>query len=285
MVRQLSIVFAVAAAFALPATPAVAQTPVQNPTTSSYSFFWSLATDNVSVSSASVNQGSTITLRFWLKEAAGGNALSSNNALGNGLAAYDMNLGWSNTSVLQLPSSGAANTVNTNASPNVYANGAGWTGPGGLRNGTQTTNANANGTASWAHSNISTNDSTNWVDAASTFTTSGGNFVGGDGSNNVLLTQITFMATAEGLATVTGSQMLTGAPNFTYARQDLTGTGTPITSLQLDSLIGNTNAAIQITVTPVPEPTGLLALTALTLAGWKVRRTARRRANEAKSVA
>jgi hypothetical protein len=277
MARRIGL-FVAAAVWVWAASPARAQTPVQNPVTSTYTYYWTLASDptNTPITSADVASGQALNLRFWLREAAGGNALSANAALGNGLGAFDMRLTWSVPTALQIPTgAGAGTAVNTNVSPNPYS---GTTSPpgfftGGFRNN-QTATANTAGTAAFSHSS-SPSDSAQWATTGSAFNSSvvgaGGNFVGSDGSNNVLLTQVQFAGATAGLVDVTGGQNTTGN-NYAYAIQDVAGTPTP---LFLDSLIGSQSATVHVTVTqPVPEPATVLGVCAagLGLAGWVRRR-------------
>ena len=275
MLLRFRLVFTTALAFAL-ASSASAQVGVQAPATSSYSFFWTLATstDNAPITSASAAQGSQLVVRFWLKEAAGGNALSANTAVGNGIGGYDARITFDNTK-LQVPlGSGSATAVNTNVTPNPYG---GTTSPPGFFNAgfrnRDTDAANTNGTFT-ASRNSAPQDSSQWATVGSAFappvsnTGSTSNFVGTDGSNNVLLTQVTLNVIGDGPSTLTGGQN-TAANNYVYY---IDASNNPFF---LDSLIGGTTSSF--TVNPVPEPATVLGVSALALGavGWVRRRRAK----------
>jgi hypothetical protein len=255
--RIRSAVAVIAASICVP-TVAFAQ-----PTTGTYSYFWSLAGDatNTPVTSVNVVPGQTVSVRFWLKET-GGQALTATNTYG--LGGYDASFTWAvggsvgnNSSqgifITKIDGTNSATVTTTDVQVNPLSYGS--RGFNNTSNGVIPTNADAT-SINTARSLQLAKTVGNLADPAQYVkVTDGPNSAG-----QMLLSQMTF-TTATGFTgdTLTGAQR--GGTNFVY----YVNSGNP---LALDSLIGTNNAVLQFT--PVPEPgTSLVVVTgAVGLAAW-----------------
>lgn len=228
-----------------------AGTAVAQPTLGTYSYFWTNAADatNTPITSVGVVPGSSVSLRFWLKET-GGQALTATNTFG--LGGYDASFTWAvggtignaasqGVFITKADGTNAATTATTDVQVNPFAYGT--RGFNNTNNGliTNQTAAAINTAKSIQIGKLigDTTNAANWVKITD----------GPNSSGNILLTQMTF-TTATGFTgdTLTGAQR--SGTNYLYF---LNGT----TPFALDTTIGTTNAVFQFV--PVPEPVSVLA--------------------------
>jgi hypothetical protein len=238
------------------------------PTLGTYSYSWTRANDatNTPITSINVTPGSSVSVRFWLHEAGGGQALSATNSYG--LGGYDASYAWNvggtagdanaqGIFIAKADGTNAATAATTDVQVNPLVYGTG--GFNNTNNGLITnTTAGAINTAKSIQIGKLIGDTTNPANYVKV--TNGPNSTG-----NILLTEMTF-TTSTGFTgdTLTGAQR--SGTNYLYF---VNGT----TPFALDTTIGTSNAVLQFV--PVPEPTigiGVMFGT-VGLAAWFRRRS------------